>query len=127
MTVGADLRKGTMIMSTSELKHGPRPRQQRMKRKAQPTTGMNVPLATAILPANEFFVTIPTVETFTSEEKAAYEAGEYTLRICEHLPPHEGFLDFLVEQGVAEWRRILIDEKPANDVDPTESDRKGGR
>lgn len=114
-------------MSTSELKHGPRRRQQRMKRNAQPTTGMNVPLGTATLPANEFFVTIPTVETFTSEEKAAYEAGAYTLRICEHLPPHEDFLDFLVEQGVAEWRRILIDEKPANNVDPTESDKRGGR
>lgn len=112
---------------SNELKQAPRRRQENMKPKAQPTTPKSVPLAAVSLPATEFFVTIPTVETFTSEEKAAYEAGEYTLRICEHLPPHEGFLDFLVEQGVAEWRRFLVEEKPANDVDSIESDKKGGR
>lgn len=116
-----------MNMSTNKLRQAPRRRQENMKRKAQPTTPMSVPLAAATLPVDEFFVTIPTVETFTPEEKAAYDAGEYTLRVCEHLPPHEGFLDFLVEQGVAEWRRFLIDEKPANDVDAIESDKKGGR
>jgi hypothetical protein len=63
------------------------------------------PLGTTALPRTPFFVVIPAVESFGADERAEYEAGRYSLRICEHIPEHEDFADFLIERSVAAWTR----------------------
>ena len=94
------------------------------KKHRQPTAETTKPedLATFALPRGRFWITIPAAENFTPEERALFESGRYPFTVCEHTPEHETFLDFLVEQGVAEWRRDL-DASPAGSPD----DAKGGR
>jgi len=65
-----------------------------------------VPLEETQLPKDHpFFVVIPTVETFTEEERAVYESGRYPMRVSYHLPEHENFGDYLIERSVAAWTR----------------------
>lgn len=72
---------------------------------------------------DRFFVTIP--KELTEAEQEEHEAtGAWPIRLGEHLPEHVPFLDFLVEQGVSEWRRFLSEAKSANDAEPAE---KGGQ
>lgn len=55
-----------------------------------------------------FFVVIPRVETFKGDELAAYEAGHYSLRICEHLPEHRDFIDYLIDGSLDAWTRSPV-------------------
>ncbi|MBK6520012.1 MAG: hypothetical protein IPM79_37700 [Polyangiaceae bacterium] len=95
-----------------------------MKKHHRPAaTTENTPdLATVALPKGRFWLTIPAAENFTPEERALFESGRYPFTVCEHTPEHETFLDFLVEQGVAEWCRDL-DASAAGSSDDSKGDR----
>lgn len=64
------------------------------------------PLEESALPKGKpFFVVIPKVETFKTDEQAAYKAGHYPMRVSEHLPEHVDLVDYLIERSVASWTR----------------------
>lgn len=59
----------------------------------------------ATCPVTPFYVVIPTVENFTDDETAAYETGEYSLRLSAHLPVHETFADYIIDRSLDAWTR----------------------
>ena len=60
-------------------------------------------------PANtdrRFYVTIPSYEALAADARARVDDGEpYPFTVSEHLPEHETFLDYLIDQSVEAWRR----------------------
>ncbi len=68
------------------------------------------------LPTGRFWVRIPSPTSLSAEDRKLLECDLYPFDICEHLPEHVRFLDFLIEQGVAEWKRIL--DQRRSDDDP---------
>lgn len=62
-------------------------------------------LDTAKLPKGEFFTTILPVEAFDADERRAYEAGFYPIRISTVADELEDFVTFLVERSLATWAR----------------------
>lgn len=70
-----------------------------------------------------FFVVIPAKPNETEAVELA-ETGDWPLRISEHLPAHETFLDFLVEGGVSAWTQ---GQRASNDSELIQQESKGGR
>ena len=59
-------------------------------------------------PANTqgiFYARIPTYDTLSPVEREAIIADGYPVRLMEHLPEHETFVDYLIEQGLDAWTR----------------------
>jgi hypothetical protein len=86
------------------------------------TTENSEDLATVALPKGRFWITIPAAKNFTAEERALFESGQYPFTVCEHLPEHLAFLDFLINQGVAAWRGM---EKSSTTEGAVLGDTKG--
>lgn len=63
------------------------------------------PLDVTKLPKGEFFATILSVEAFDEDERRAYEAGFYPIRISTVVDELEDFVTFLVERSLATWAR----------------------
>jgi hypothetical protein len=72
---------------------------------ARPSSDNPSPIGRAKPLPRRYYAVIPTIGTLTAAEQAALDAGGgWPVRELEHLPRHETFLDFLIDQGVEAWR-----------------------
>ena len=59
-------------------------------------------------PANTrgiLYVRIPAYGGLSADEQAAIVTDGYPVQVTEHLPEHETFADYLIEQGLDAWTR----------------------